>query len=313
MSQPRERHPGATYLITRRCERRELRLRPCPETNAAFAVALADGCERHGCELVAVCAMSNHYHMVVHDPAGRVSELLRDLHATVARFCNAAQGAPGTAFWDGRQSDTLELGDADAIVEAVAYCLANPVRAGLVATPDEWPGVRTRVADIGTGHGPIFARPAVFFRADGRVSEAVQLWTEAPPMALAAYGLGGFRLRVQARLDAIVAAEQRSVASKGGTFMGVPAVCAQSAWATPRAADGDSVQVESKPRRTVAARTKATLLSLVERVKRFQALHRRALDAFANGLRHTIFPAGTWLAWRHFGVRRSPSLTIEGP
>ncbi|MFO0747254.1 MAG: transposase [Myxococcota bacterium] len=310
MSLPRERHPGTTYLVTRRCERREMRLRPCDAMNAAFAVALADGCERHGCQLVAVCVMSNHHHMVVHDPAGRISDLLRDLHATVARFGNAAHGVPGQAFWDGQQCDAVELGDADTVVEAVAYCLANPVRAGLVARPEEWPGLRTRVADIGTGHGPIFARPSEFFRADGRVSEAVQVWTEAPPMVVAAYGLEGFKRRVQARLDAIVAAEQRAVATAGRTFMGSAAVLAQSVWATPQAPEQRAVGADAKPRRTVAARTKARLLALIERVQRFRVLHRRAIEAFAQGFHQTVFPAGTWQAWRHYGAVRSPGLRL---
>lgn len=310
MPPPRERHLGITYLVTRRCDGRELGLVPSAALNAAFAVTLSDAAERHGCELVAVHVMSNHYHMVIHDPYGAVSELLRDVHATVARFCNAAFGRRHTAFWDRQQTDVVELHDADVIVEAVAYTLANAVAAGLVETPDAWPGLRTSVDDIGMWRGPIFARPAAFFRADGPVSELVELCTSVPPLALAAFGAEGFRERVRVRLAATVAAKQAAMKRNGRTFMGNAAVVAQSPESSPGTPDVRTAGGQSKARRTVAARSRWHLAALVARVKAFRAKHAEALAALARGVRAVVFPAGTWLAWRRYGVLRLPSAEV---
>ncbi|MFO0746077.1 MAG: hypothetical protein U1F43_10435 [Myxococcota bacterium] len=305
MSLPRERHRSTTYLVTRRCDGRELGLVPGAELNAAFAVALCDAAERHGCEVVALTVLSNHYHMVVHDRWGTLSELLRDLHATVARYCNVTRGRRHTAFWDRQQTDAVELHDADVIVDAVAYCLANAVRAGLVETPEEWPGLRTRVEDLGLWRGPVFARPSAFFREAGPVSEMVELCTEVPPLALAAYGAEGFRERVRVRLAATVAAKQAEMKRQGRSFMGRAAVLRQSPSSSPKTPDQRQVGRRATARRTVAARSRWHVQALVARVKAFRACHAEALAAFARGIRAALFPAGTWLAWRRYGVRRS--------
>lgn len=308
MSLPRERHLGVTYFVTRRCERREMRLRPDAGMNAAFAVALVDAASRYGCDVVALCVMSNHYHMVIHDEGGRVSELLRDVHATVARYGNASQDAGSVAFWDGQQTDVVELGDAEAIVEKVAYCLANPVRAGLVERPEDWPGVYTRVEDVGTWRGPVFQRPGQFFRTAGPVSEVVELCCEAPPMAVRAFGLAGFKRRARARLDALVIAAHRDMVAAGRSFAGADAVIGQSVWSKPTTPDAREVQrrgVAMRGRRTVAARSRARLRALVERVVAFRRRHRAAMAQLLCGMRAVVFPAGTWQAWRHYGVARA--------
>ena len=48
--------------------------------------------QRTGIRLHCVAALSNHWHLVVTDPEGRVCEFTRDCHAFIARAINAHHG-----------------------------------------------------------------------------------------------------------------------------------------------------------------------------------------------------------------------------
>jgi putative transposase len=61
MSLPRQVLPGQFYLITKRCQQRQLLLRPDDETNNAFTYCLIDAALRCDIDLLLLCAMSNHY------------------------------------------------------------------------------------------------------------------------------------------------------------------------------------------------------------------------------------------------------------
>src|SRR5690606_8386222 len=89
---PREILPGRTYLLTRRCTRREFLLRPDAKTNEIFAYCLAEAAARHGVSLVAWLAMSNHYHAVVFDPDGQLPSFLEHFHKMLAKALNARWG-----------------------------------------------------------------------------------------------------------------------------------------------------------------------------------------------------------------------------
>ena len=68
------------YLITRRCSQRLFLLRPDPATNNAFLYCLIDAARRCQIDVLLPCAMSNHYHVVIYDRAGRYPEFIEHLH-----------------------------------------------------------------------------------------------------------------------------------------------------------------------------------------------------------------------------------------
>ena len=65
MTAPRRIVEGEFYLVTRRTLLRTYLLRPHPEVNRMFEYCLAEAAKKHGIELIAWCAMSNHYHAVI--------------------------------------------------------------------------------------------------------------------------------------------------------------------------------------------------------------------------------------------------------
>jgi putative transposase len=92
-----------------------------------------------GIELYAYCLMTNHVHLVL-NPGERsemLGGLMKRLGGRQTRYVNALEGRSGT-LWEGRyksspiQSDTY-------LLACCRYVDLNPVRAGMVATPGEYP------------------------------------------------------------------------------------------------------------------------------------------------------------------------------
>jgi putative transposase len=175
VAHPRRIVPGDTYLITRRCYQRTFRLRPSRETNAIFAYCLALALAKTGVELHAVCVMSNHHHLVVTDPRGVLPEFLREFHRLTAKAMNALQGQ-WENLWAAEPCNVVRLVTDDDVAEKVAYVAANPVAAGLVASPREWPGLLMwEEATVVT------SRPPAYFRETGTCAPKLSLRIVPPP------------------------------------------------------------------------------------------------------------------------------------
>jgi REP element-mobilizing transposase RayT len=140
VSHPRRIIPGETYLITRRCSQRTFRLRPSAETNRIFLYCMAFAAERTGVALHAACVMSNHHHLVVTDTRGVLPDFLRELHRLTAKAMNASQGQ-WENLWAADPCNVVRLVTDEDVEDKIAYVVANPVTAGLVKQPEQWPGV----------------------------------------------------------------------------------------------------------------------------------------------------------------------------
>jgi putative transposase len=139
MSQPREIVPGATYLITRRTLRRHLLFRPDAVITQLLVYALAVSTSRFGVQMHALCAMSTHLHLVVTDVQGVLPRFLQYFHRLVALGTKVLRKWEGPV-WDHEATSVVRLLTRGAVVEKIAYVLANPVAAGLVRHASEWPG-----------------------------------------------------------------------------------------------------------------------------------------------------------------------------
>jgi REP element-mobilizing transposase RayT len=153
-----------TYHITRRTILRQMLLRPDRLMTRILLYLLAVTTRRHGLQVHAFCAMSDHIHLVVTDVHGNLPAFLHSFHRTVA-LCTKALRQWRDAIWDKSPTSVVRLETEAAIVEAIAYVLANPVAAGLVRRAHEWPGARTLADDI--GQGTLSARrPEVYLSVD---------------------------------------------------------------------------------------------------------------------------------------------------
>jgi putative transposase len=289
---PRQVVPGTTYLVTRRCAQRQFLLRPSPETNDVFLYVLAVAARRFEIQIHAFCVLSNHFHLVLTDTAGRLPAFEQYLHSLVARALNAAHGR-WEAFWAPSSYSAVALLSPADVLEKAAYTLANPVAAGLVRRAREWPGLWSGVEKIGTS---ITARrPTFFFRASGSMPESIDLELTPPPGFDSA---ADFQDKLANVLDERERAAADVVASAGGGFLGATRVLAQKPNGRP---------VAGEPRRTlnprVAARDKWKRIEALSRLVEFLRNYRDAWNRRRSGVEDVVFPFGTyWLRIAH-GVR----------
>jgi hypothetical protein len=228
--------------------------------------------------------MSNHHHLVVTDVLGALPDFLRELHRTVAKALNAAQGE-WENLWSAESYHCLELGAAEDVIDKIAYLAANPTEAGLVASPEEWPGVmllpqaETRISYI--------ARPARYFTDAEVFPETVSLHVSTWAGKTAS-DAEMFR-RVSEAIRSAVARARNAVLASGRTFLGRFGVLGHSF--RKRA---ESFEPRRGPIPRVRARNRALLRAMLVGYSVFRAAYREALAAWRSGDRAAAFPYGTW-------------------
>jgi putative transposase len=284
--------PGATYLITRRTLRRHHLLAPDPRMRRIFLYCLAVAAARTGVQVHVVTLLSTHEHLEVTDPRGRLPEFLQYLHRHVALATKILRKWEGP-LWDHESTSTVELRTPYAVVEKAAYCMANPVAAGLVPRANDWPGVNTRPSELGRACWRI-ERPTEYFSDDdGQWPPVVELRLTMPPAA-AELGVSDDRFRemVAEELEALEATARAKVKESGRSFLGADRCAKLSPFR--RARSSEDLRSLS-PTFAVGRGQRAMLLDSVARLRAFRAAYRQAFTTWATGDRAVPFPAGTWL------------------
>ena len=300
MTAARQVLPDKTHLVTRVCVGRQHLLHGGRVVNATIEYLLALGCARFGLELCGYVFMSNHLHIVVHDPYGRLPQFTEFLHGLLARALNSVRGRRG-AFWEAEQVNVAELADGEKVLDKIAYAMANPTRAGLVERGEDWIGPRSRPEDYLRPR--TIERPNLPFFADGTLPESVELRLCVPP-SHAHLTPEEFAAEVAARAEEKEAEARADVKRQGRRFLG-PVRLRALDWrraATTLQAHGAGRVI--KP--TVLASDKATRNAVLARIKLFRHEYAIARAAFRSGDTGVLFPAGTYHVVVHLGARAHP-------
>lgn len=103
-----------------------------------YLAALQEALLRHRVALHAYVLMTNHVHLLL-TPTDRegISRVLQHTGRCYVRHVNAVYGRTGT-LWEGRHKASLIDAD-DYLLACYRYIELNPVRAGMVAAPEEYP------------------------------------------------------------------------------------------------------------------------------------------------------------------------------
>jgi len=137
MSRPiRIEFPDALYHVTARGDRRE-DIFEDDQDRLMFLSTLGQVIEQFNWICHAYCLMGNHYHLLIQTPGGNLSRGMRQLNGVYTQASNRRYRRVGHLF-QGRFKAILVDSDAY-LLELTRYVVLNPVRAGMVKDPADWP------------------------------------------------------------------------------------------------------------------------------------------------------------------------------
>jgi hypothetical protein len=292
---PRPVLPGSALMVTRRCTQRQYLLRPDRETNNAFVYCLAVASQRNKVDIMNFVQMSNHLHDAPYDRHGNAPAFYQAFHGLLAKCMNALRGR-WENFFSSTQPNVVRLETREDVIRELVYIATNPVKAGLVARVDDWPGSSGYRALL-SGQPLRATRPKRFFAKDGTMPEEVTLHLRIPPE------LGDqaeILAAVQARVEAFEEEAARERARTGKRVWGTYAVRRQSWRESP---------TSKEPRRglrpTIVARNLWARLEAIQRKRDFINAYRAARQALLAGT-PVPFPPGTYWLRRFVGVEVAP-------
>jgi REP element-mobilizing transposase RayT len=113
-----------------------------------FLALLGEASERFSVEVHAYCLMTNHYHLLVRCPSGRLSEFMHLVGSNYVRYLNTRLGQDGPLF-RGR-FHAIRLDTADYVDHVSRYVHRNPldIRPAVALDIYEWSSFRYYVHDM---------------------------------------------------------------------------------------------------------------------------------------------------------------------
>ena len=299
MSKPRRIVPGTTYLVTRRTVRRYFLMNP-DKGRVLFAIywyATALLAAELGIEVHAVQILSNHIHEVLTDTRGELPNFLQQRNRLLANAIKVLRVWPEEVFSREGASVVALHGD-DAVLQKIAYTLANVVEAGLVANPEDWPGVTLAATDIGTRTIRV-ARPKIYFdRSNTRWPASAEISITVPRALEEHLGHEGARERIVATVNAAVEKARIVARNAGRVVRSIKRIFEVSH--TTRAS---SCEQAGQRQPTFAAGGNREMAAAAEKERTgFLTAYRTALQTMRSGIRDVLFPAGTWRLFRELGV-----------
>jgi putative transposase len=293
---PRPIYPKTVSMITRRCAQRQCLLHPDPEMVNAFIYCLAVAAKRYQIDILDFTQLSNHLHYIIYDRFGNAPDFTQYFHRLLACFVNKLRGREESVFASA-QPDVVLIGTTEDLISRLVYVATNPIKHGLVATVDEWPGASGHRAllEDRTIHA---SRPKHFFSSEGDLPEEVTLRVGVPQDF-------GDRDEILAALKQRVEDYQRAMAAErkrnNRQVLGRAAVLRQHWSHVP------SSKPQRTPRRRFASVCRLTLKKLLDRHADFLVAHRAARLALFEGS-PIPFPFGTYWLRRYVGVQVQASV-----
>jgi REP element-mobilizing transposase RayT len=296
--------PGGTYLVTRTTLERRLLLRPGTVTNEVITYCLFRAAERHDVLVHAVSTQANHFHAVVTDTRGELSDFMHwfGRHVALCLMEHYEKTHPHRqleGIWSKQPFSATLLLTPEAILDKIAYTLTNPVKDRQVRDYRKWPGVTSR-----PGHWlePLryVRRPELYFNQDDKAHRQVEAHVTIPLQ---------FADRTPAHfvrdVEALIGDKQRGIAAtmaaEGRSFMGVKAVLRQDPFDAPKSR---RPKYGRNPRLAAGANHEAMQQGIAA-LRSFRESYREAWIQFRDNVR-TVFPAGTYLMRRLYNCVCKP-------
>lgn len=148
--------PGYPHHITQRGNRRQQTFFS-DDDYQTYVRLMSDWCGKHNVEIWAYCLMPNHVHLIAVPPdKTSMSPAIGEAHRRYTRHINFREGWRGY-LWQGRFASYVM--NQRYLLACVRYIENNPVRAGLVGKPEEWPWSSARAHIAGKDDRLVTVRP----------------------------------------------------------------------------------------------------------------------------------------------------------
>ncbi len=136
MTRPlRIEYPGAVYHVTSRGNEKKTIFKD-DQDRENFLNTLQHVNKRYNWLCHAYCLMTNHYHLLIETPDGNLSLGMRQLNGVYTQLFNRRHKRNGHLF-QGRFKGILIQKDSH-LLEVCRYVVLNPLRAGMVESPEQW-------------------------------------------------------------------------------------------------------------------------------------------------------------------------------
>lgn len=127
--------PGALYHVTSRGDRKAA-IYLDQSDRLVWLSILEQVCARYNFIIHGFCQMTNHYHLVLETVEGNLTQGMQQLNGMYSQYFNRRHNLVGHVF-QGRYKGILVQRETY-LLELTRYVVLNPVRANLVALPEEW-------------------------------------------------------------------------------------------------------------------------------------------------------------------------------
>lgn len=157
--------PGLPHHVTQRGNRRQQTFFG-DEDYAAYVDLMAEWCAARGVAVWAYCLMPNHIHLIAVPPEETaLARAVGEAHRRYTRRINFREKWRGY-LWQGRFASFVM--DESYLLAAARYVEMNPVRAGLVRDPADWPWSSARAHLSGRDNELVRVAPLLALAADWR-------------------------------------------------------------------------------------------------------------------------------------------------
>lgn len=277
----------------------------------AFMFILATAARRYEVGIVAYAMMCNHIHVLVVDlrDDGKSSDVpgFRSfVRSTFSQFIRRYWKLErGMTFCPDSTGDSVRVIDFASVEEAISYIETNHAAAGMEKSPELMRGATSLrewlVAPV------TVRRPSFWFqKRTWRDSEVLKL--EMPREAIKkGESVESFYARTKALVDQELV--QIMKRRKRAKLSARPLHVLRRL--TPRHGRGRSVADHSEA--LVACKNPALSAQEFERVRAFRRAHAKALEKLKAGDSDVVFPLGTYLAAKRYGVRVRTTPEVDDP
>lgn len=292
--QPHRYLPDECYHLTRRCRDGSFWINPSPKVNQALLYILFRCVNRYRMELHLFTYMPNHYHLIITDPHGELGNFLTALNSLSTKCLNDLFRREGY-LWEPGACDKPYLAEPVDFRDAMAYVILNPVRAGLVERPQDWPGLNSGLEDL-DGRLLTATIPSWYFNpAKNPEQESVRL--SIPKKLLEDSSAG----EVLEELRELVEEEKRLIhqgmRARNKKFLG-----ARNILRRPREDRPRNASIKNRFRLSFICQNPERRKIEIEELRQFWKEYREAFEAFRKGDRDVVFPPGTFKMRRDAGV-----------